>query len=97
MLDQLSRFTILKLSFKESILEHQSGGKAVEREAGSEVVWKRAVHTCQFLTATHPALQRHCQESCGHSLTGDSGMVERPVLLASAVHRQIYKPMLIHL
>lgn len=28
MLDQLSRFTILKLSFKESMLEHQSEGKA---------------------------------------------------------------------
>jgi hypothetical protein len=32
MLDQLSRFTILKLSFRESILEHQSGGKAVKRK-----------------------------------------------------------------
>lgn len=30
MLDQLSRFTILKLSFKESMLEHQSGGKAIK-------------------------------------------------------------------
>lgn len=39
MLDQLSRFTILKLSFKESMLEHQSGGKAAKRagrEAGSD-------------------------------------------------------------
>jgi hypothetical protein len=49
MLDQLSRFTILKLSFKESILEHQSGGKAVKRGVGGET--GRAVNTCKLLTA----------------------------------------------
>ena len=36
MLDQLSRFTILKLSFKESMLEHQSGGKATKRKGMGE-------------------------------------------------------------
>lgn len=55
MLDQLSRFTILKLSFKESILEHQSGGKAMERKVGSKLGWERAVNTCKSLTATHPS------------------------------------------
>lgn len=53
MLDQLSRFTILKLSFKESILEHQSGGKAMERKVGSKLGWERAVN--KSLTATHPS------------------------------------------
>jgi len=32
MLDQFSRFTILKLSFRESMLEHQSGGNAGKKQ-----------------------------------------------------------------
>lgn len=85
MLDQLSRFTILKLSFKESILEHQSGGKAVKRAVGGET--GRAVYTCKVLTATQ-------LNSC---ISTRAVMQERKGDLSIKHHGQRSKAILVHL
>lgn len=73
MLDQFSRFTILKLSFRESMLEHQSGGNAVMK-------WKKDYSN----THSHPQQQPHqhqqqqqSQASINNAGFGESGLMDR--------------------
>lgn len=91
MLDQLSLFTILKLSFKESILEHQSGGKAVKRTVVDET--GRAVNTCKLLPVTQLS-------NCISTRAVDTLSLEMQEWkgdLSAKHHRQRSKTILVHL